>query len=973
MPYTRDAEGRLVWVDATPNRVAPTPGPAPNSTIRPELENRTDPNERTVQLVNNQTGAIFEVGESGVESALASGRFGVATPEQVAAYDRQQASSGFDSLKALAESAGAAGFDALTALPRAATALATSAGAIDEDPLKDMSGRQLIANLFALGGDTQYDERARERAEEHGVASAIGNIAGTLAGGFGVAGLAGKAGAAAQTATGSRAVGLGVSGAIEGGILGVGQASEQAYLEDTELTGERLLAGMGWGALVGGGVGMTIGGAGRLFRRSGSRGATPLDSPQGLPGPASDGALEATATRALGDGVTPVPGLGSKVREALEDAQAAVAGVDREALREVGATRGFLDPKSSAYRGRSLWWNRDQIWEGSTAKLTAELEQAAELADDVFDNVVDSGLKRERVAALLTGDKSKMTAAGWDELSRVKGELEGLAERAEEFGNGGLLKRRLQLLQQIEPKTAEAADAFISLDKTKRALQKDVVALRTSASRSGDALQQMQNRQLADALESIQERVRTGLEDSTLWGKAGDAQKSVNAAWGEHLRTQQPYRDSFLRRVESVDYQTGRPVYRVDPDKVASYIRKTGRQEGALVDEYFRRHIDARENLARTISEAYGVSAEEAAKLTAGTKSIKATLTGLDETARAVNQVQAIMEAEAGSGAAGFGAVLGGVLGGAPGAAAGAALGAVAKPGTMIRQAAAIEQLARNLDSKITKSLKAFFERASNVGAPRLPDGGALARGAARALPGLRSAPTVTALEAFRGREANNQKAYRKRAQEVLAASENFGEKIRGRAEEALGELPTQMPGVAGSVITRATVGAEFLKSKLPAPLVNAKSLTPNSRPPIVSDYEIAQFARYWSAVANPLSALEDLRRGTLSREQVEALRVVYPKLHLQIQNAVRTQLLELDEKGTPVSFQARLQLDLLLDLGGAGEPTASPDFMVRFAQYAQQQPAAASEQKPQPPARPINIAKRLRTGTDALDPTHQE
>ena len=962
MPYTRDAEGNVVWVDSTPAR-GPTPAAA-GSTIIPNLENQLS-GEPKVQLLNEETGDVVDVGRSGAATAIETGRFRMATPDEVERFDtRSEREGALAMLKTGLETGAAGAFDAITGIPRLATAGLASAGAIDQDPFGDVSGRQLLENLFALGGDVDYDERARQRALDNPGTALAGGLVGSLAGGGPATKIGSMLGGAATRATGSRLAGMGLAGAVEGAGLSVQQSAEQAFIEDSELTGEQLLAGMGWGALIGGGVGIGIGGAQKLFGRAGSRGATPLDSPSVAP----DAALEATAARALGD-VPPAPGLGSKLRDALEDAQAATAGVDREALREVGATRGLLDPSSSGYKGRSLWWNRDAIRENATAKLTGSLEQAADDASDVLDNVVDSGLKKSNIAPKLTGNHEAMVAAARGELSRVREELGTALARVDEFGNRRLLLRQAKYIDSIAPAGDDAADAFIALDRTKRALQKDVKALRSSGSRSGDALGQMQSRQLADFLEGSQERIRVGLEDAAVWGEAGKAQKAINGRWGEYLRTQQTFRDAFLRRVEGSDYATGRPVYRVDPDKVASYIRKTGRQEGKLVDEYFRRHVDAREALAKEIGDAFETGGDEVARLSASSKTIKSTLGELDETARAVNQIEAIMEAEGSSGTAGLAAVVGGVLGGVPGAAIGGLLGAAAKPGTMIRQAAAIEQLARNVNLKIERGIGDFFERAASPVRALLPQAKRVAGAAASK---IRPIPTVTALELFRGKEADNQKAYKKRVRELLTATENFGANIRTQSAEALGGLPERAPKLSQAMVTTATKGAEFLKSKIPAPLVNTRSLTPNAQPLIVSDLEIAKFARYWSAVSSPLSVLDDLRRGTVAPEQVEALRAVYPKLYETVQNGVRSKLMDLDERGVIVPYQARLQLDLLLNLDGAGEPTASVEFMVRFQELMRASPDGGGQPQPQPPARPVHLASRLRSGTDALDHTSQ-
>lgn len=971
MPITLGPDGELIEVDAVPDRVARPPA---QGTIEASLENQAAGREPLVQLVD-EGGNVYDVGESGVDAALSSGRLRLATGREVAQYDAIEKRKGaVNTLKTLGESLAAGVAD----IPLAAGRLVGAAAGHD---MSDVTGRQFLANLFELGGDLDYDERALERAQANEGAAFAGNLVGGVVGGLGLGKGLGLIERGVATASGSRALGTAASAAVEGGLMGASQASEEAFLGDTELTAEQTLAGMGLGALLGGGVGLGLGAGRAFFGRRGTRGMTPVDGPRLGPTASADDAIEGIATRALGPEVKPVPGLGQHIREGLESAQSAVAGVEREALGEVGATRGFLDPKSAAYRKRGLWWNRDKIWGESTERLTRELESAADDAGDVFGTVVDSGLKREAILPKLSGDAERMVGAARAELSKVRQELGEAIARADDFGNTTLLSKKLRYLDAIEPDVSVsramgteakemAADSFIALDKTKRALQKDIAALRST--RSSEALGQMQNRQLADYLEGIQERIRTGLEDSATWGKAGDAQKAINAKWGEFIRTQRLYREGFLKQVEGADYATGRPVYRVDPEKVGRYIRATGRKEGALLDEYFRRHVDAREALAKEIGGQFATKGDELARVTDSTATVKKTLAALDETARAVNQVDSIIEAERSglAGAFGGGAVLGGVIGGVPGAMLGAGMQAISRPGAMIRSAAAIEQLARNVNRKIDLGVKDFFRRTAQP----------LGAKARKALEGTRTAgrvagralPVATSMALFRGKETDNQKAYQKRAGEVLAATQDFGAGIRDRATTALADLPSTAPRLSANLATTATKGAEFLKSKLPAPLVNTKSLTPKSVPVTVSDLEIQQFARYWSAVTNPLSVLDDLRRGDCTKEQVEALQVVYPKLYGQIQETVRTQLMELDEQRVLVPYQARLQLDLLLDLNGGGEPTATVEFMTRFQEIAANQPSGGNAPQPQPPAKPLNFASRLRTGTDSLNPTEK-
>lgn len=105
-------------------------------------------------------------------------------------------------------------------------------------------------------------------------ASIAGEVAGTAASllipGGGAVGAAGKLGRLAGRGV-TRALGEGLAGrlvgkaagaALEGGLFGMGSAVSEAALGDTELTAEKLLAGAGVGALIGGGLGAVGGLAG---------------------------------------------------------------------------------------------------------------------------------------------------------------------------------------------------------------------------------------------------------------------------------------------------------------------------------------------------------------------------------------------------------------------------------------------------------------------------------------------------------------------------------------------------------------------------------------------------------------------------------------------------------------------------------------------------------------------------------------
>lgn len=119
-------------------------------------------------------------------------------------------------------------------------------------------------------------------------------------------------------------------------------------------------------------------------------------------------------------------------------------------------------------------------------------------------------------------------------------------------------------------------------------------------------------------------------------------------------------------------------------------------------------------------------------------------------------------------------------------------------------------------------------------------------------------------------------------------------------------------PNTTNSLKSTVLKGVTFLQNKLPrdaSPTIKFPALQRPSQP---SSLELAKFERYVEGVDNPLSVIDDLEEGTLTREKVEAIRFVYPDLYLRIQQKVMD---DLSESETEVPYQKRLQLGILLDI----------------------------------------------------------
>ena len=103
-----------------------------------------------------------------------------------------------------------------------------------------------------------------------------------------------------------------------------------------------------------------------------------------------------------------------------------------------------------------------------------------------------------------------------------------------------------------------------------------------------------------------------------------------------------------------------------------------------------------------------------------------------------------------------------------------------------------------------------------------------------------------------------------------------------------------------------------FLENKLPKnpnPL-SLFTMIKNKWQP--SDSDMAKFERYLEVVENPLSILDDLESGSVSRESGEALRAVYPEIFIEIQTKIMSGIAEGD---LDISYPQRLQLGLVFDI----------------------------------------------------------
>jgi hypothetical protein len=980
MPWSVDANGDAVWVEApaAADPAAAPAGPAPTGA--------------KVSLVN-PAGGIEDVDAAGVDAALSTGRYKLASADEVQKWDtRKEREGAVETLKTFGEAASASAFDALMAPVAALDAISSPERFKGPGTPSGREALKVLVGGVTEEGQKTYDDAAKGRAEQHALAALLGNVTGSVVGGLPLGGVAG---------TGAKALGLGRAatatavGAAEGAVQNVSSAREEAYIENHELTGESLLAAMGWGALIGGGVGFSVGKAGQLFNREASRGATAFDSPR-VPGAGADAAA-APLPR-------PVTDLDRVAERGLENADHLKTGMREESLAKVreefasGApirpvnVTVYPDGKVALADGRHRLAVAGEL---GLDELPAKITRMANDGSVVSEATGTVPLKARPPAALDTAaafdvaSLPEVTLPGAGAAAKPAGQrfadrLHRFAEErtAKALGARGTDIRRLG-------KTAEKAEAEMRrmtrdvldgelADGTKifRATQSQdelVANLSRAKDEAGAALGSFREkvgayidnsaRELRPSTKAIAERLERELVAPLEASPVPQLASRANDVRGVIDGLQALGDDVSLERLTQVRKDLASVVYPKPVGPGLPPLPPNSVAELQRAERIIEEHIEA--TIDKAATKMGGNNVARYGELKAKFRSYReaSQIAGKADLQDLGNRVVSPSDYLAGATVFAADAASGGMMSAAKAAAATALHKGIREHSSAV-MAVLAERLAATVERKTTKALNGFFDRALTGTAKARP----LNDNSRRALNVAPLSRVATPLTLFMGKDTDKQKAYQARVKDIIAANGDYGARVRYRTEAALGDLPQKAPKVAAAMATAATRGAQFLESKIPQPIVASGTTTPN-RAPHVSDFEIQKFARYWAAVSNPVHVLEDFRRGRITPEQVEALRVVYPEFYQRIRLKTVDRLRDLEAKGTFVPYHARLQLDVMLDLGGAAEPTATRDFVQRFAALAAARPDGGKAAQPTPPARPVNISSRLRSGRDAFDP----
>jgi hypothetical protein len=151
--------------------------------------------------------------------------------------------------------------------------------------------------------------------------------------------------------------------------------------------------------------------------------------------------------------------------------------------------------------------------------------------------------------------------------------------------------------------------------------------------------------------------------------------------------------------------------------------------------------------------------------------------------------------------------------------------------------------------------------------------------------------------------------------------------------------LSVAAPGVSAALAATASQAVAFLHEKAPKN-PNAPNMPALARPWAPTDTQLATWEKYVRAATQPSTVLEDLQKGTVTKEAVEALRAVYPKLAEDVQQRLLERMATLDGR-LPARQRAALRLFMGRDFD-APSAGARAALQQAHTQAAAQQAAKA-------------------------------
>lgn len=729
---------------------------------------------------------------------------------------------------------------------------------------------------------------------------------------------------------------MGARGAVEGAAMGVGSAISESVLGDTDVTAEKLFAHMGKDALIGGGIGAGLGALAYGGRRAldavltRTKGPTPggvLDEVAGVEG--GGAALKSEAEglqktvgelRAAGATEEQAARLADEVGDLAKAKLAGGPAADKlddvaEAFiqKRAGGDAEMADALRKAYidRAKGLATHEDAL-EQAALKMADKGTRVMRNLEDTA-NEVQFSYKSEQMAKLVDASKvnaqANRAAEMLQDVDQVLATLEGtFTKGGAEVGVSKIRKAYKDVVSKMTSLGDEASlaarenvarDLFVAMDDLKKSVGR--------SSQFGSSTFKGAQPEAVIEFQALYDRLKVGLEDAEVWGRAGQAQ----ARWNQTFSSMFPRRQEFGKRFAvAIDQEAGILRPELDPSKIKGYLRSLESEADSKVSrETIEQVISGSRDRAAAIKEFGDLTPRQQELLEQGLKDLgefEASHASAIKDAQVANKIRSLQLEEKEK-------ALGGIIG--------LAADVVSRPLTTIERLAAMRATTQRVEKAIEGGLTRFF--------------------------GGSGQEVVQALTRPKAEVAKEIDAIR----EVATKPEALTSRVRS----LVGDLPEYAPRTAAAMNTVAMRAMTYLASEAPQPRVGITLGNANNAKTRYSDSQLTAFENKAQAVKDPASVVEQMRAGRLNRDGIRAVEVVYPQLFAQMQDMARDHIQKLAASGKLDNMPRQQQAAIATLLKVPPSELWTADFMA-LMQGAKAMPTPTT---PGTAPQPAPVAKR--------------
>jgi hypothetical protein len=414
----------------------------------------------------------------------------------------------------------------------------------------------------------------------------------------------------------------------------------------------------------------------------------------------------------------------------------------------------------------------------------------------------------------------------------------------------------------------------------------------------------------------VYSRLQKTLEDTEIFGKAGDVQRAINEPFAEGFRNEKSALGKLTVELKSKGWFG---VPEIHSGKAASFLDTASRTDGAGATDVqsLKSFIKNQQDRARGLLEHAELGPKERANVERGLKATEKWGKVVDETIERA-QKDARIKGQYIDEGHGLGHGL---------------LGRLVDP--FVRPLHAQHSL---------EHLQKVADRVSNQ-----------MEKATKRVVNWESAPKAA--------NAADKAATAQKIAEVKAAASN-PEVMASRAERFVGKDTQKVaPKVATGVAAVTSRAVSYLASQAPPGRMPGGVLAGPDAKPRYSDTELSKFQRTVDAVEHPAQVIEEAKNGRLSRDGINAIRAVYPLMYQKMQEQVMSDLAKMDPSKMP--YEQKLMIGILL--GVPADDTMTPAFTSTMqASKAQDTPP------PQKPAKQATGATKrpLKIDAKSFDPS---